>query len=143
MAKTDAEHIGEYFKKRVLEFKPDLCSLVLFGSRSGTDYGKSSDVDLLLIFDAINDREEQSLSKLKFETAIKFGTSIDIVPLTKIDFELNIKNRMPLLLEIWRKHKIIFDRQDYFKKHIGAVGILVKTGKLSFNKWINCWVAEG
>ncbi len=138
----DIEKVGEHFKLKLLEYKRDLCSIVIFGSWAAGEEGKASDVDLLLVFDTLNDSDEQRLSKLKFETSLEFGTSIDVVPLTKDDFELNIKNKMPLFLEIWRKHKIIFDTDNYFKSKIEAIGALVKTGKIGFNPWINCRVAK-
>lgn len=138
-----AELVGEYFKLKILEFKSDLQSMVIFGSWAAGEGGRASDVDLLLVFDTLDDSDEQRLSKLKFETSLKFGTSIDVVPLTKEDFELNVGNKMPLFLEIWRKHKIVFDRKNYFRDKMTKIGILVKTGKLSFNPWINCWVTKG
>lgn len=142
MAENKAELVGEYFKLKILEFKSDLQSMVIFGSWAAGEGGRASDVDLLLVFDTLDDSDEQWLSKLKFETSLKFGTSIDVVPLTKEDFELNVGNKMPLFLEIWKKHKISFDTENYFKSKIEAIGALVKTGKIGFYPWISCWVTK-
>ncbi|MEJ2772234.1 nucleotidyltransferase domain-containing protein [Stygiolobus sp. CP850M] len=95
----------EQFVERVVRYYNGKVSIVLFGSRARGDFWPSSDYDVLIVLDKVNDEIEEA-SKLY---TMKRGFSADIIVVTPDKLELgDVK-------EMLKHKKVLYDGLGVFK----------------------------
>lgn len=113
--------------KEIVNFYSDrLVSLVIFGSLASDTFRPDSDIDILIVAKDLPKgrvkRVEEFIKniEIKFEEDImrlsKQGIYITLSPVFKTPEEVQIGS--PLFLDMTENVKILFDRDDFFKKYL-------------------------
>jgi len=108
--------IKEFVKVCKKKLGENLVSIVLFGSYAREKHKETSDVDLLVIANKLP-KEWQKRKKL-FESAVdkfykKYGKYIEVIPLTREEFLLNIEHHNSFLITLLLGHKVLFDKNFF------------------------------
>ncbi|GAQ95268.1 hypothetical protein TAGGR_2157 [Thermodesulfovibrio aggregans] len=117
----------EKLSKEIVNFYSDrLVSLVIFGSLASDTFRPDSDIDILIVAKDLPKgrvkRVEEFIKNIevKFEEDImrllKQGIYITLSPVFKTPEEVQIGS--PLFLDMTENVKILFDRNDFFKKYL-------------------------
>ncbi len=96
----------EEFVERVINHYNGKVSIVLFGSRARGDFWPSSDYDIIIILEKVDDEIEEA-SKLY---NMKRGFPADIIVITKDRLNDNV------IKEMLRYKKVLYDGLGVFKK---------------------------
>ncbi len=125
----------EKLSKAIMNFYCDrLISIVIFGSVASDTFRPDSDIDILIIakelpkgrvkrveefMKNIESKLEQDMMKLSKE-----GIYITLSPVFKTPEEVHTGS--PLFLDMTENVKILFDRDDFFKKYLETLKIKLK-----------------
>jgi len=108
MDKITFENIISFFNEQLSGFGIKPHKLIIFGSASDGSFNENSDVDIAIISDDFLNVDifERSLltSKAERETMRKFGIPLDVVRLTKAEYE----NDERLIVKYVKKNNSIF-----------------------------------
>ena len=107
--KLDDKILGKIVNKIVNSFNP--YKIILFGSYAYGNPGKDSDLDLLIIFDDIKDRERRKL-RLEIRKVLReFLIPKDIIVVSRDDIK-NLKGMKGVFLStILTKGKTLYERK--------------------------------
>ena len=99
------------------EFGEHLVSIVVYGSYAREAATRGSDVDLLVVVKALP-RDWQSIHHLEDGLMLngrQFGKRFQITLATPGDMSDSVEYAAPMMLEVHNAHKIILDRDGFFK----------------------------
>ena len=119
--KTDATIIliSEVIKRAKEKFGKNLTSVALFGSAARNEIKENSDIDFLIICKSLpeswRDRDNETLEIEK--VGFNFGRAVHIEMLNEKELSFSVEKGAPLLFEISKDNKILFDN-GFFKKQI-------------------------
>jgi len=121
MEKTDPviNLISRVLLKSKEIFKHNLRAVVIFGSVARNEIRKDSDLDLIIICkELVKDWRKRDLVILELEKiGFEFGRSVHIELITEEEFEFSVREGAPLLFEVFKNNKIIYDK-GFFKKQM-------------------------
>jgi len=97
----------------------NLTSIILFGSVARNEMHNDSDVDIMIIADNLPKdwRKRDKLSLEIEKIGFKYGISVHTELISKKEFLFSVENGAPLLFELSKDYKIIYD-VGFFKKQI-------------------------
>ncbi len=99
MSKKDFPFLDELNEQLDKEFPGSLEHVILFGSRTTTQFQESSDYDLLIIMQmAIDWKIEHKISDICYEFDLKYGIFTDTHVLSVKDLE-SVRGRQPVFVE--------------------------------------------
>lgn len=121
------EYVEQILDRLRSRLGPDLVSVVLFGSFARGEAGQGSDIDILVVseglkgslgsrFELFDEIERQLVSSAarKRLRDMGFGTLISPVPLAPDE----VKKNPPILLDVLTDGVILYDREQFIKKHL-------------------------
>ncbi|MCX9012378.1 MAG: nucleotidyltransferase domain-containing protein [Candidatus Methanoperedens sp.] len=101
------------------KFSHDLLSVVLFGSFVKGTFTSTSDIDVLIICNNLpkdwRERDRMAL-ELTEDIEIKHTIPIHMVLISKNEISHAIESAYPLMLEIYDTNKIVYDKDNFFKR---------------------------
>ncbi len=116
------------------KFNQSLLSIILFGSTVKGTFTSTSDIDVLVICKNLPTdwrvRDKMTL-KLTENIELKYHTPIHMTLISKDELSRAIESAYPLLLEVYDTNKIIYDKDNFFKKSLNE-----------FEKNLRLWHAE-
>ena len=99
------------------EFGEQVVSVVVYGSYAREAATRGSDIDLLIVVRSLP-RDWQSIHRLEDRLMLKgrqFGKRFQITLATPEDVMDSVEYAVPMMLEVHNAHKIILDRDGFFK----------------------------
>jgi predicted nucleotidyltransferase len=109
-------------------FREQLVAVAVYGSHARGTATPRFDIDLLVVVSGLP-REWESIHRLEDEWVRKgrrLGKRFQVMLASPEDVEDSVEWAAPLMLEIFNNHKIVFDRNDFFRSCIIRMGALVK-----------------
>ena len=91
----------------------DIISVVLFGSYCRGDFNKNSDLDIFVI---LAKKDKQTTHKI-INYFKQYKLKLDIIFLSKTEFEKKIFNFNPQLISLFYEGEILYDIENYFYKN--------------------------
>jgi len=125
---VDLEALEEALRRAFLEaFGEDLVSLVLFGSYARGDYGRDSDIDLLVVLERVGDRLEvhrkldlvEERLEPSFRVMRERGYNPRLSPIV-LSRDQAMRTR-PLYLDMVFDCRILYDRGGFIEGILGRV----------------------
>jgi predicted nucleotidyltransferase len=110
------------------ELGEQLVSVAVYGSHARGTATPRSDIDLLVVMEGLS-RDWGSIHRLEDEWVRKgrrLGKRFQVMLASPEDVKDSVEWVAPLMLEIFNNHKIVFDRDDFFRSCIIRMGALVK-----------------
>jgi uncharacterized protein len=102
------------------ELGEKLDSLVLYGSVARGDYGRESDIDILVI---LNDKKlEDIASDIRYDIDIKNSTVTTFFICTYPEIEKIIQQGYPFIINVLKEGKIIYDNGTWERLRLGFTG---------------------
>jgi predicted nucleotidyltransferase len=98
-------------------FGEGLVAIVVYGSYAQGTAQPASDVDLLVVVKELP-RNWESIHRLEDEWARQgrqFGKRFQVMLASPEDVEDSVKGIAPLMLEIYKAHKVVFDSDNFFR----------------------------
>jgi predicted nucleotidyltransferase len=96
-----------------------LASVVLFGSRARGSSHPGSDLDLLIVAQSLPDEVGRRKLALDIaEVGFDYGLPIQVVLASTEETEGATNTGAPLMFEIHDAHRVIYDRDNFFRKLI-------------------------
>lgn len=140
ISKDIIERFASELKDRLSE---RILGIYLFGSTAKGTATEESDIDVLVVYSNIDERSLLEVaSRISFEIACKEGKLIEIIPMSKEEYEQSL-GRSPFLWEVLKFGKPIFttlsatewelDFRDYLKlaeEYLGYAKDALKENKL-------------
>jgi predicted nucleotidyltransferase len=118
------------------EFGEQLVAVVVYGSHARGTAKPGSDVDLLVVVNGLP-RDWESIHRLEDEWMLKgrrLGKRFQVMLASPEDVEDSVEWAAPLMLEIYNAHKVVFDRNDFFKNCIIRMGGLMRERGIRMRK---------
>ncbi len=101
------------------KFNQDLLSVVLFGSIVKGSFTSTSDIDVLVVCNALPKdwgARDQMILDLTGDIELKHATPIHMTLASKDDISRAIESVYPLMLEIYDANEIIYDKDNFFRQ---------------------------
>lgn len=128
----------EYFTKRCVEnYKENLISVVLFGSRSRGVANQRSDLDFIIVLNS--DVGEEIIKNIRLEFLLEFGKKIDTVCLTKNDALDNFEGISPLFATLILGIKILYNKDGFFETEFKKLTQRIKETKIKYYEGDKLW----
>ena len=105
-----------------------LASVVLFGSRARGSSHPDSDFDLLIVAQSLPDeagRRELALDIA--EVGFDYGLPVQVVLASTEETEGAVNTGAPLMFEIHDAHRVIYDKDDFFRNLVNDFTGLLET----------------
>ena len=105
-----------------------LTSVVLFGSRARGSSHPDSDLDLLIVAQSLPDeagRRELALDIA--EVGFDYGLPVQVVLASTEETEGAVNTGAPLMFEIHDAHRVIYDKDDFFRNLVNDFAGLLET----------------
>ena len=118
------------------EFGERLIAVVVYGSHARGTGTPASDVDLLVVVRGLV-RDWEVIHRLEDEWAQRgrrWGKRFQITLASPEDVEDSVEWTAPLMLEIYRTHVIVFDRDDLFGDCVLHMGRLIEERGIQLRK---------
>ena len=118
------------------EFRERLVAVVVYGSYARGTAKPGSDIDLLVVVRELP-RDWESIHRLEDEWVFKgrqLGTRFQVMLASPEDVEDSVEWAAPLMLEIYNAHKVIFDRNDFFRNCMLRMEYLVRERGIRMRK---------
>ena len=96
---------GQLISKLVRDYKPE--KVVLFGSRTRSDYDESSDYDLLIIKSGVN-MSNRHQENIKIRRMFPANISVDTVVYSPNDFNARLKMGDPFLINVANTGEVLY-----------------------------------
>ncbi len=123
--------LAEIVEKAQSVLGGDLISIVLFGSRARGTARLLSDMDLLVIAENLPDEPERSDLTLEIEDlGFDYGIPIQVILATPEEARLSTETGAPLMFEIRDAHRILYDKDDFFRSLLSRFDELLKQWKV-------------
>lgn len=85
----NAKELINEFNRLIHKKYKDFKGIYLFGSRAKSNFKKDSDIDLVLLFDKIDEEKENEIYNIHSELMYKYDTFIDIHIMTYEKLKFN------------------------------------------------------
>ena len=131
-------HLLSELKDDIKSKFSQLASIVLFGSFARDEINKDSDIDLIVIAGNLpKDWRKRDKIALEIEkNGFRYGIPAHLELLTKKEFEFSVKDGAPLLFDLSKDYKIIYD-SGFFKKQIKLFkNNMVRWGAKKVDKYV-------
>ena len=105
-----------------------LTSVVLFGSRARGDSHPDSDLDLLIVAQSLPDeagRRELALDIA--EVGFDYGLPVQVILASVEETEGAVNTGAPLMFEIHDAHRVVYDKDDFFRNLVNDFAGLLET----------------
>jgi uncharacterized protein len=106
-------------ERLVSELGDKLDSLILFGSVARGDYGRESDIDILVILE--DKKLEDKASDIRYDVDIKNGTVTTFFMCSSREIEKIIQQGFPFINNVLKEGKVIYDNGTWERLHRGFV----------------------
>jgi len=100
------EILNNFVNKLKQSYKPDL--IILFGSMARGDFGRDSDIDLLIVK---NTRKRPLWRRVDVRKILSTEIPIDIIVYTPREFKLLMESGSVFLKQILEEGKIIYEKK--------------------------------
>lgn len=108
-------------KERLVRESGDkLDSLVLYGSVARGDYGRESDIDILVILE--DKKLEEKVSDIRYDVDIKNDTVTTFFIVTPSEIERIIQKGFPFINNVLKEGKVIYDNGFWERLRQSFVG---------------------
>jgi len=118
------------------EFGDRLVTVAVYGSHARGTATPRSDIDLLVVVKE-RPRDWESIHRLEDEWVRKggrFGKRFQVMLASPEDVEDSVEWAAPLMLEIYNNHKVVFDRNDFFRNCIIRMSRLMRERGIRMRK---------
>jgi predicted nucleotidyltransferase len=125
--------LNGFLEKCREKFKDDLISIILFGSYARGTATKYSDIDLLIIAKNLPKRRIDRYKIIK-DIDLEFLKKyyITLSPILIEPEELSTKSINPLIYGILTGHKIIYDKNNFWKNYLERIKPIIKKEKVVY-----------
>ena len=129
--KSQLNQIGiELQNKLQNRFRPNLITLLFYGSRIRGDFEPESDLDTLIVLDYLNEVEmERNISRICGELTRKFFIKVSPYTISKADFIFGCKNFFPFNLGVYLSYHTLIGT-DFIEENHKYITEAIQSGKL-------------
>jgi predicted nucleotidyltransferase len=106
-------------ERLVNELGDELDSLVLYGSAAREDYGRQSDIDVLLILE--DKKSEDKISDIRYDVDVKNNTVTTFFICTPHEIEKIFHLGFPFINNVVKEGKVIYDNGTWERLRQGFV----------------------
>ena len=106
-------------ERLVRELGDKLDSLILYGSVARGDYGRESDIDILVILE--DKKLEDKISDIRYDVDIKNNTVTTFFICTPHEIEKIIQQGFPFINNVVKEGKVIYDNGTWERLRRGFV----------------------
>ena len=123
--KSILKRLLRYLHKR---FQENLISVVLYGSYARGNANSYSDLDLMVVIDGLP-QEWSSIHAMENNLALQgrvFKKRLQIQLVSPADVIYSVESAVPLMLEIYDAHYILFDHENFFANQIQRFATIIQ-----------------
>jgi len=126
---AQANHVLEDVLNRARQHLGDtLVSVVLFGSRARGSSHPDSDFDLLIVAQSLpNEARRRELALDIAEVGFDYGLPVQVILASTEETEGAANTGAPLMFEIHDAHRVIYDKDDFFRNLVNDFTGLLET----------------